>query len=61
VEEYYFKQNDNETFTVMGYKGDLETVEIPSVYHDQKVTILFDSLFKGHKEIRRVVIPEEAF
>lgn len=58
MEEYYFKQNDNETYTIMAYKGDLEEVTVPSVYAGKPVTILYDSLFKNHEEIRSVSIPE---
>ena len=58
MEEYYFKMNDNETYTIMGYRGDLKEIEIPSTYAGKPVTILFDSLFKGHDEIIHVTIPK---
>ena len=56
--EFVYKQNDNETYTVMAYHGDEEIVIIEAIHADKPVTILYDSLFKNHPEIKEVVIPD---
>ncbi|MBR0419230.1 MAG: leucine-rich repeat domain-containing protein [Erysipelotrichaceae bacterium] len=58
MQEFIYKMNDNETYTVMAYRGDEEVVKIEETYAGKPVTILFDSLFKGHKEIKEVIIPD---
>lgn len=57
--EFVFQINyDEQSYTVMGYKGTEQTVVIPDTYAGKPVTILFDKLFVGHEEITSVIIPE---
>ena len=58
MQEFIYKQNDNETYTIMAYRGDEETVVIDAIHADKPVVILYDSLFKNHKEIRQVILPD---
>ena len=58
MQEYTFKMWDDESYQVVGYKGDEEVVTVPSTFHGRPVTILYDGLFKGHTEIKEVIIPE---
>ena len=57
--EFVFQINyDEQSYTVMGYKGTEQTVVIPDKYAGKPVTILFDKLFVGHEEITSVIIPD---
>jgi hypothetical protein len=58
MQEFTFKMWDDESYQLVGYRGDEETVTVPSTFHGKPVTILYDGLFKGHTEIKRVIIPE---
>ncbi len=49
---------DEQSCTIIGYKGNEENVVIPGEFGGQPVTILFDKLFMAHTEIRSVVIPD---
>ena len=57
--EFSFQINyDENSYTVMGYRGSSEDVIVPEMYLGKPVTILFDKLFLGHSEIRSVQIPD---
>ena len=59
MQEFTFKMiDDNGTYCAVQYDGDEAEVTIPSTYNGQPVTILFDNLFRGHKEITSVTIPD---
>lgn len=58
MQEFEFMPTQDECYTVCGYKGDEENVVIPAVYLGRPVTILYDKLFKGHKEITSITIPD---
>lgn len=58
MQEFEYMLTQDECYTVCGYKGDEENVVIPPVFLGRPVTILFDRLFKGHTEIKSVVIPD---
>lgn len=57
MQEFFFRQADDETYAIMGYQGDEAEVVIPATHGGKPVTILFDDLFEGHKEIVSVEIP----
>ena len=57
--EFVFQINyDEQSYTVMGYKGTEQTVVIPDKYAGKPGTILFDKLVVGHEEITSVIIPD---
>lgn len=56
--EFTFKWIDDETYAVVGYEGQDEKVTIPDRYCGKPVTVLYDDLFKNHKEIKKVHIPD---
>ena len=58
MQEFKFKQADDETYAVMGYAGDEKNVVIPDSYYGQPITIIFDGVFRFHTEIETVHIPE---
>ena len=59
MNEFSFQMNyDEQSYTVIRYNGANEDVVIPGVFLGKPVTILFDKLFAGHKEIRSVSIPD---
>ena len=55
--EYQLNYDEN-SYTAMRYTGDEEHVVVPDTFLGKPVTIMFDSLFAGHKEIHSVFIPE---
>lgn len=58
MQDFFFRQVDDRTYALMGYKGDEARVVIPPTHWGGPVTILFDDVFEGHGEITHVVIPE---
>ncbi|MBO4876044.1 MAG: leucine-rich repeat domain-containing protein [Bacteroidales bacterium] len=59
MQEFMFKPvEENGTYCAISYKGDNAEVTIPEMYCGHPVTVLFDDLFKGHKEITTVHIPD---
>ena len=58
MQQFSYKQLEDESFCVTGYEGDEAEVVIPSVIGGQPVTMLFDNIFKGHTEITSVTIPD---
>ena len=57
MQEFYTKTMDEETCCIMGYSGDDKRVVIPAHLAGKRVEILYDALFKGHKEIAFIRIP----
>ena len=55
MQDFIFSQMEDYTFCVARYKGDEAEVVIPD---NRNVTVLFDKLFAGHKEITSVHIPD---
>lgn len=53
--EYIYQRLDDGTNCAMKYTGNDSEVIIPD---DEKISILYDDLFKGHNEITKVVIPK---
>ena len=59
MQDFTFQINyDEASYTVMSYAGDEADVVIPGQYAGKPVTILFDHLFAGHKELRSVTFPD---
>ena len=58
MQEFMYKMCDDGSYAVMSYNGDEENVIIPSVYGEAPITVLFDKLFMGHKEIKSIKIPD---
>ena len=59
MDEYFYRLNyDEASYTVAHYNGSSENVVIPGSFLGKPVTIIFDSLFAGHTEIRSVSIPD---
>lgn len=58
MQNYTFRGLEDDTFAVMTYEGDESVVTIPSVYCGRPVSLVYDDLFKGHKEITEVHLPE---
>lgn len=57
MQDFIFKDVEDGTLAVVGYKGDEPDVVIP-VPKGKNITILGDNLFSGHKEIRSIAIPD---
>ncbi len=58
MQDYLFKLMDDDTYGIISYEGDESEIVIPDTYMAKPVTILYDDLFKGHKEITSVRIPD---
>lgn len=58
MQEFQFKMFEDETYAAIGYEGDEAEVTIPAVWLGKPVTILFDDLFRGHAEIKKIHIPD---
>lgn len=58
MQEFQFRQVEDESYAIMGYQGGEAEVTIPGSYGGKPVTILFDDLFAGHEEITSVLIPD---
>ena len=58
MQEFIYKQLEDYSYCVIGYRGDEEDVVIPESYCGSRVTVVFDNLFRGHSEIRSVWIPD---
>lgn len=56
---FMFKTNDDgQSVTIMSYEGDEAHVVIPGQHCAKPVTVLYDKLFAGHKEIVDILFPE---
>ncbi|MBR0072492.1 MAG: leucine-rich repeat domain-containing protein [Bacteroidales bacterium] len=49
---------ESDSFCAIGYQGHSPEVVVPSMHWGKPVTILFDNLFRGHAEIRSVLLPD---
>lgn len=59
MSKFSYQMNyDEASYTVTHYDGNAEDVVIPDSFLGKPVTILFDKLFAGHREIRSVSIPD---
>lgn len=59
MQDFTYQLNyDEQSYTVMGYRGDAPEVTIPETFGGKPVTILYDKLFSGHAELRAVHIPD---
>ncbi len=52
---FYYKMVPGDTYCVTGYKGDENHIEFPT---NITITIINDSVFKGHTEINSITFPE---
>jgi len=52
---FYYKQVPDDTYCITGYTGKEKHIEFPS---NITITILNDSIFKGHTQIESVIIPD---
>lgn len=55
MQDFTYRLLEDGTYAVMSYVGDEEDVVIPA---DRNITVIYDCLFRGHKEIRTVSIPD---
>lgn len=58
MQEFTFKQLEDRSVDLIAYKGDEADIVIPEKYYGHTVTMIDDSIFKGHTEITSVKIPE---
>lgn len=58
MQDFTFKLIDDGSYCVTSYQGDEKNVTVPAEYGGAKVTVLYDGLFAGHKEITSVEIPD---
>ncbi len=58
MQDFAFNAVDDGTYCASSYHGDEAEVVIPETYNGAAVTMLYDGLFAGHKEITSVRIPE---
>ena len=58
MQNYYYKQNVDYTYSVMRYRGDEADVVVPDRYGGEIITVINDRLFAGHREIKSVRIPD---
>ena len=58
MQTYTFKPNDDGlSMAVMSYEGDEAHVVIPEQYCAKPISVLYDKLFAGHKEIVDIRFP----
>ncbi len=55
MQDFLYVPIEDGTYCIMRYKGDEAEVVIPD---DRNVTVLFDKLFAGHREITSLYIPD---
>ena len=58
MQEFWFKHADNDTYMAQRYRGDEQTVTVPASWYGCPVSVLMDDLFKGHREIENVILPD---
>ena len=59
MQTYTFKPNDDGlSMAVMSYEGDEAHVVIPEQYCAKPISVLYDKLFAGHKEIVDIRFPD---
>ncbi len=58
MQEFIFKRIENGTFSIIEYHGDEQNVIIPKTHAGNPVSVLYDRIFKGHEEIRTVLVPD---
>ena len=58
LDTFTFRLVDDLTYAVMGYNGHEAEVEIPATHGGKPVTVIYDGVFSGHKEIVSVHIPD---
>lgn len=59
MQTFMFKTNDDgQSVTIMSYEGDEAHVVIPGQHCAKPVTVLYDKLFAGHKEIVDILFPD---
>ena len=58
LDEFTFQLVADDTYAILGYSGNDEEVTIPAYHGGKPVTVLYDSLFAGHTELRKITIPD---
>ncbi|MBR4838831.1 MAG: leucine-rich repeat domain-containing protein [Bacteroidales bacterium] len=59
MQEFYYKYlPETDSFGLDGYAGDESEVVIPATQAKKTVTMVFESVFKGHTEITSVKFPD---
>lgn len=59
MQEFYFKYiPETDTYGAVQYTGDEPEIKVPEIQWGKPVTMLFDGLFSGHKEITSVILPD---
>lgn len=58
MQEFVYQLIEDNTYCLMGYRGDEANVVIPDRVNGAPITVLFDKLFRGHSEITSIKIPD---
>ena len=58
MQDYWFKTIVNGTYMLIHYEGNDTDISIPDTYYGEQVTVIGDDIFKNHREIRSIAIPE---
>ncbi len=58
MQQFTFEQMIDETLCITGYEGDEAEVIVPDEIGGVTVTMLGDDVFKGHREITSVQLPD---
>ena len=56
MQDFTFREIEGGFYAAYGYSGDEEEVSVPN--YCGKLTLIYDDLFKGHRELRKVTFPE---
>ena len=54
----YTLDKETDTYSVSGYSGTGEEIEIPQKYDSKPVTSISSRAFKGNKTVKKIVIPD---
>ncbi len=57
MQEFTYKIVDNDTFSIVGYKGDEANVQVVT-QGAREVSVIWDRLFRGHSEIQTITLPD---
>lgn len=58
MQDFTYKMLDKESIVIMAYEGDDEEVTIPFWGSATPVRVIADDIFKGHKELKKINLPE---
>lgn len=55
MSNFSYRMIEDESLAIMSYEGESERVVIPD--YGGQLTVIYDDIFKGHKELKKVIIP----